>query len=253
MIVLNEVSKAFELSKQQRKEMKTTAKNITAVDKVSFTCQSGRIFSLLGPNGAGKTTTLRMIATILEPTSGNIQVSGLDTIGHSQEVRSKIGFLTGSTRLYQRLTPNEIVKYFADLHGLERAIFEERKAALFSLLDMHDFARKRIGGLSTGMKQKVSIARTMIHDPDVVIFDEPTSGLDVITAGNIIDLIRSCREQGKTIIFSSHIMSEVDLLCDDLAIIHKGKLLYNDTMENFRKEMQAESLTEEFIRRVRAV
>jgi len=118
---------------------------------------------------------------------------------------------------------------------------------------MHDFARKRIGGLSTGMKQKVSIVRTMIHDPDVVIFDEPTSGLDVITAENIIELIRSCREQGKTIIFSSHIMSEVDLLCDDLAIIHKGKLLYNDTMEHFRKEMQAGSLTEEFIRRVRAV
>lgn len=158
-----------------------------------------------------------------------------------------MGFLTGSTGLYQRLTPNEVVAYFANLYGMDKTTFQRRKDELFTLLDMHDFARKRIGQLSTGMKQKVSIARTMIHDPEVVVFDEPTSGLDVITAESIIQLIRQCKEDGKTVIFSSHIMSEVDLLCDDLAIIHRGSLCYEGTMEAFRKHYSGRSLTEAFI------
>ncbi|MCL4151770.1 UNVERIFIED_CONTAM: hypothetical protein GTU68_007269 [Idotea baltica] len=223
---------------------------VRAVNEISFQCQPGRIFSLLGPNGAGKTTTLRMIATILTPTAGNITVAGHSVLDAPNEVRRQIGFLTGSTGLYHRLTPNEVIKYFADLYGMELANFKQRKDELFTLLDIHEFASKRIGQLSTGMKQKVSIARTMIHDPQVVIFDEPTSGLDVITAENIIQLIRNCKAQGKTVIFSSHIMSEVDLLCDDLAIIHKGKLKYNDTMNAFREEMKAYTLTEAFIRTV---
>jgi sodium transport system ATP-binding protein len=164
------------------------------------------------------------------------------------EVRKSIGFLTGSTGLYERLTADEVLKYYADLNDVPTAEFEARKKHYYDLLDMHDFAGKRIGQLSTGMKQKVSITRTMIHNPDVVVFVEPTSGLDVITAENIIKLIRDCKTEGKTVIFSSHIMSEVDLLCDDLAIIDKGKLLYNDTMDNFRANMQADSLTGEFIR-----
>ncbi len=252
MIDIQNVSKAFKLSKQQRKELDTKDKEILAVDDVSFRCEPGRIFSLLGPNGAGKTTTLRMIATILKPTGGKIIVNGHDVMQQDHEVRKSIGFLTGSTGLYQRLTPNEVVQYFADLYGMDRAIFKRRRDELFSLLDMHDFAKKRIGQLSTGMKQKVSIVRTIIHDPAVVIFDEPTSGLDVITAENIIKLIKQCKDEGKTVIFSSHIMSEVDLLCDDLAIIHKGQLCYNDSMENFRKQMQSPTLTEEFIRIVNA-
>jgi sodium transport system ATP-binding protein len=165
-----------------------------------------------------------------------------------QLAKRKIGFLTGSTGLYARLTPNELIKYFADLYGVSAADFEKRKAYLYTLLNMHDFQDKRIGKLSTGMKQKVSICRTMIHDPEVVIFDEPTSGLDVITAKNIIQLIQDCKDQGKTVIFSSHIMSEVDLLCDDLAIIHKGKIVYAGEMNDFRTEMQAQNLTAEFIR-----
>jgi len=144
-----------------------------------------------------------------------------------------------------------MLKYFADLNEVPADVFESRKKHYYDLLDMHDFAKKKTGQLSTGMKQKVSIARTMIHNPDVVVFDEPTSGLDVITADNIIQLIKDCREQGKTVIFSSHIMTEVDLLCDDLAIISKGNLLYNDTMENFKSQMQADSLTGEFIRIVK--
>jgi sodium transport system ATP-binding protein len=248
MIRVENVSKHFSLSRQQSREIGTKSRELTAVDQVSFECKPGRIYSLLGPNGAGKTTTLRMIATILKPSAGSIQVNGHDVVAGGQKVRASIGFLTGSTGLYQRLTPNELVRYFADLYQMQPAKFKERKESLFELLDMNDFANKRIGQLSTGMKQKVSIVRTMIHDPEVVIFDEPTSGLDVITAEHIIGLIRSCREQNKTVIFSSHIMSEVDLLCDDLAIIHKGRLIYESTMDAFRKENAGSSLTEAFIR-----
>lgn len=221
--------------------------HINVLDKLSISCKPGRIFSLLGPNGAGKTTTLRIIATILKPTSGKVRVCGIDLGENPAEARARMGFLTGTTGLYERLTPNEIIRYFGELHGMEKKTIDNRKEQLFDLLDMHDFAHKRIGKLSSGMRQKVSICRTMIHDPDVVVFDEPTSGLDVITARHIIDLIRDCKAQQKTVIFSSHIMSEVDLLCDDLAIIHKGKLYFNDTMESFRAQMQTPNLTEEFI------
>jgi sodium transport system ATP-binding protein len=247
MIAITNLVKEYKLSKRQQKEWNTTENTVRAVDDITFTCQPGRVFSLLGPNGAGKTTTLRMISTILAPTSGTVNVNGFDTVGAAQDVRKTIGFLTGTTGLYQRLTANEIIKYFADLYGVSKEDYKQRKERLFDLLDMNDFANKRIGQLSTGMKQKVSITRTMIHDPQVVVFDEPTSGLDVITAENIIELIRDCKTQGKTVIFSSHIMSEVDLLCDDLAIIYKGKLLYSDTMENFRTQIGAKSLTEAFI------
>ena len=250
MIEVSHVSRQYELSKKQKAELQTTAGSLAAVNDVSFLCQPGRIFSLLGPNGAGKTTTLRMIATLLRPTSGTIRVNGLDVAADATAVRREIGFLTGSTNLYDRLTPAETVKYFADLYGLPDTVFKERKEKLFTQLGIHDFVNKRVGQLSTGMKQRVSIARTMIHDPAVVIFDEPTSGLDVISAGGIIDLIRDCKAAGKTVIFSSHIMSEVDLLCDELAIINKGRLVYNNTMDDFRNVSGNDSLTATFIRLV---
>ncbi len=252
MIVIKDLIKEFSLSKKQRVETGHDSPTIRAVDNISFECKPGRVFSLLGPNGAGKTTTLRMIATILKPTSGDIEVNGFSVNTKPKEVRESIGFLTGSTKLYDRLTPNEIIKYFADLYNVDPTTFKQRKEKYFDLLDMHDFAHKRLGKLSTGMKQKVSIVRTIIHDPEVVIFDEPTSGLDVITAENIIQLIKDCKEEGKTVIFSTHIMTEVDLLCDDLAIINKGKLLYNGTMNDFRTTMEASSLTGEFIRIIKA-
>ncbi|MFT6243752.1 MAG: sodium transport system ATP-binding protein [Salibacteraceae bacterium] len=252
MIEVSDLRKEFILSKQQRKELNTKDSNAVAVDGISFKCEPGRVFSLLGPNGAGKTTTLRMLSTIFKPTSGSINIAGVDAIANPQEARRKIGFLTGSTGLYARLTPDEVIKYFADLYGISKSDFEERKDRLYTLLDMHDFKGKRIGKLSTGMKQKVSICRTMIHNPEVVVFDEPTSGLDVITAENIIKLIRDCKDEGKTVIFSSHIMSEVDLLCDDMAIIHKGKMLFDGTMDEFKGQMQAENLTAEFIRIINA-
>jgi sodium transport system ATP-binding protein len=247
MIQVQNISKQYNLSKQQQKELQTNAASINAVNNVSFTCTPGSVFSLLGANGAGKTTTLRMIATILKPTQGDIMVGGENVMDNAEKVRSKIGFLTGSTNLYDRLTPGEIVQYFADLHGMEKNIAEQRKDMLFTQLGIHEFSKKRISQLSTGMKQKVSIARSMIHDPSVVIFDEPTSGLDVITANSIIELIKQCKQEGKTIIFSSHIMSEVDLLCDELAIISKGNLIYSNTMANFRVQYSHQSLTEAFI------
>jgi len=250
MIEVEHLSKRFKLSREKKKELgkRETGKMIMAVSDVNFTCQPGRVFTLLGPNGAGKTTTLRILATMLKPTSGTSRVAGFDTVKEPEKVRGKIGFLTGSTALYHRLTPNEIVKYYADLHGMDKEKFKTRKKELFQLLDIDEFANRRIAKLSSGMKQKVSIARTMIHDPEVVIFDEPTVGLDVITARSIIQLIRNCKEEGKTIIFSTHIMGEVSLLSDDLAIIHKGKLLFNDTFENFLQQMKTKSIEDEFIR-----
>ncbi|TVQ89708.1 MAG: ATP-binding cassette domain-containing protein [Bacteroidetes bacterium] len=247
MIEVSNLCKEFSLNKKQMQEIGVKEKSLKVLHDVSFTCQPGRVYSLLGPNGAGKTTTLRIIATILRATSGTVKVGGINLNEDPSAARAKMGFLTGTTGLYERLTPNEMVKYFGKLNGMDDKLIEDRKDRLYSLLGMHDFANKRIGKLSTGMKQKVSITRTMIHDPEVVVFDEPTSGLDVITAKNIIELIRDCKDQGKTVIFSSHIMSEVDLLCDDLGIIHDGRILFNDTMENFRKQMQTENLTEEFI------
>lgn len=248
MIEVINIKKEFTLTRHQQKELNTTDTKSLAVNDISFTCQPGRIFSLLGPNGAGKTTTLRMLSTIFKPTSGSIKIGGIDAVKFPQEARLKIGFLTGSTGLYARLTPNELISYFAELYGVSKKDLKARKDRLYKLLDMKDFQDKRIGKLSTGMKQKVSICRTMIHDPEILIFDEPTSGLDVITAENIIKLILDCKNQGKTVIFSSHIMSEVDLLCDDIAIVHKGNLLFNGTMTDFKSQMQEDNLTAEFIR-----
>jgi len=248
MIKVDGVTKTYYLNKQQKKELQTNANSINAVNGISFECQPGRVFSLLGPNGAGKTTTLRMMSTILKPTKGDIHICNHSVTTSPEIVRSKIGFLTGSTNLYNRLNPSEIVEYFGSLHSMPKAKFNERKDMLFTQLGIHEFSQKRIAQMSTGMKQKVSIARSMIHDPEVVIFDEPTSGLDVITANSIIELIRRCKEEGKTVIFSSHIMSEVDLLCDDLAIIAKGDLVYRDSMESFRNENKDISLTEAFIK-----
>ncbi len=248
MIELKNLTKSF--SVKTGKGFKKEITTVNAVDNVSFTCKPGRIFSLLGPNGAGKTTTLRMIAGIINPTSGTAIVDGVDISNGNDAVKKRIGFLTGSTGLYERLNPDETIDFFGKVYKLPSSELQERKEYLFEKLGINAFRKKRVGQMSTGMKQKVSIARTLIHDPEVLIFDEPTSGLDVITADSIIDLIRESKESNKTVIFSSHIMSEVDLLCDDLAIISKGAIIYNDSFDHFKKEMTAKNLTQEFINRV---
>ncbi len=249
MIKIKNLTKSF--TTKTRKGFKKEIVTVNAVNEVSFECKPGRIFSLLGPNGAGKTTALRMIAGIISPTSGTAIVDNIDISQGNDEVKKRIGFLTGSTGLYERLNPDETIDFFGKLYRIPPSKLNERKEYLFEKLGINEFRKKRVGQMSTGMKQKVSIARTLIHDPEVLIFDEPTSGLDVITADSIIDLIRESKENNKTVIFSSHIMSEVDLLCDDLAIINKGSIIYNDTFESFKNEMKAKNLTQEFINRVK--
>jgi len=249
MIHIKNLTKSFTTT--TRKGFKKETITVNAVNKISLECKPGRIFSLLGPNGAGKTTTLRMIAGIINPTSGTAIVDNIDISKGNDEVKKHIGFLTGSTGLYERLNPDETIDFFGKLYRIPETKLNERKEYLFEKLGINDFRKKRLGQMSTGMKQKVSIARTLIHDPEVLIFDEPTAGLDVITADSIIDLIRESKENNKTVIFSSHIMSEVDLLCDDLAIINEGSIIYNDSFENFKSEMKAKNLTQEFINRVK--
>lgn len=249
MITVQDLTKSF--TSTTKKGFKKETTTVNAVDHISFDCKPGRIFSLLGPNGAGKTTTLRMIAGIINPTSGTAIVDNVNISQGSNAIKKRIGFLTGSTGLYERLNADETIEFFGKVYKIPPAELSERKEYLFEKLGINDFRKKRLGQMSTGMKQKVSIARTLIHDPEVLIFDEPTSGLDVITADSIIDLIRESKQNNKTVIFSSHIMSEVDLLCDDLAIINKGSIIYNDTFDNFKQHMKAENLTQEFINRVK--
>jgi len=220
---------------------------IRAVDRVSFSCRPGEIYGLLGANGAGKTTTLRMLATILAPTSGTALVAGYDIVREPQKVRASIGFLSTATALYDRLTAFETVEYFGQLYGLDSAAIRRRADELFTALDMQEFRDRRCGKLSTGMKQKVSIARTLIHNPSVMIFDEPTSGLDVMTARSIIDFIRQCRERGKTVIFSTHVMPEAEKLCDRIGIIHGGKLRAEGTLEEMRDHYRKENLEDVFV------
>jgi len=221
---------------------------IRAVDNVSFTCQPGKIYGLLGANGAGKTTTLRMLATILEPTDGTAVVSGYDIVEQPEKVRANVGFLSTATALYPRLTAQELVEYFGRLNGLDEPTLKKRVDDIFDRLDMNGFRDRRCDKLSTGMKQKTSIARTLVHDPPVMIFDEPTTGLDVMTARTIISFISDCRDRGKTIIFSTHIMSEVERLCDHIGIIHDGKLLAEGTVSGLRSKYSEHNLEEIIVR-----
>lgn len=249
MIEVEGISKIFKKAESKKQKIYRTAPKTTfhALDRVSFTCQPGRIYTLLGPNGAGKTTALRIIASMLRPSEGTVRVAGIDITRDPRKARSKLGFLTGSTGLYDRLTPRETLKYFAELHLVEASLIEPRIHALIERLDIGEFADRRVGKLSMGQKQRVSIARTLMHDPEVIIFDEPTTGLDVLTSRTIIDWIRECRTAGKTVIFSTHIMGEVSLLSDDLGVIHKGKLCYNDSFENFKTRFGRQLLEDAFI------
>ena len=221
---------------------------IRAVDGVTFTCQPGQIYGLLGANGAGKTTTLRMLATILEPSDGTALVCGHDVIEEPEKVRANVGFLSTATALYPRLTAQEMVEYFGRLNGLSEPELKKRVDEIFSRLDMNSFRDRRCDKLSTGMKQKTSIARTLIHDPQVMIFDEPTLGLDIMTARTILEFIRECRQRGRTLIFSTHVMSEVEKLCDVIGIIHGGKLLAEGTLPQLRQNYLENDLEEIFVR-----
>jgi sodium transport system ATP-binding protein len=220
---------------------------IRAVDNVSLRCQPGQIYGLLGVNGAGKTTCLRLLATILKPSSGTARVAGHDIVEHPERVRASIGFLSTATALYARLTTREMVEYFGRLHGLTEEALHRRLEEIFSLLDMNEFRDRRCDKLSTGMKQKVSIARTLVHDPPVMIFDEPTHGLDVLAARTIFKFIRDCRGRNKTVIFSTHVMSDAEKLCDTIAIIHNGRILAEGTLAQLREQTARQDLEDIFV------
>src|SRR6267378_2476383 len=221
---------------------------IRAVDGVRFRCEPGRIYGLLGANGAGKTTTLRILATILEPSDGTALVCGYDVVEQPEKVRANVGFLSTATALYPRLTAQEMVEYFGRLNGLDEDTLKKRVDDIFTRLDMNGFRDRRCDKLSTGMKQKTSIARTLVHDPPVMIFDEPTLGLDVMTARTIIAFIRECRDRGKTVIFSTHIMSEVEKLCDTIGIIQSGRLLAEGSLAELRDKYAERDLEEIFVK-----
>ncbi len=197
---------------------------VPAVVDVGFDCHPGSIFGLLGPNGAGKTTTLRILSTVLRPTGGRAVVAGHDVAKEPEAVRANIGYMSASTGIYDRMTAWELVEYFGRLYQLPDDRLRERMETIFDWLQMNDFRDVLGSKMSTGMKQKVSIARTIVHDPPVLIFDEPTSGLDVLVARAVLQKIAELRDQGKTILFSTHSMHEVEKLCSRVAIIHKGRV-----------------------------
>lgn len=225
--------------------------NFTAVDNLSFKVEKGEIFGLLGENGAGKTTTLRMLATMLKPTSGTAVMGKYDINREPEKVRGIIGILFGGeSGLYDRLTAAENIAYFAELNDMDRKSIKERISFLAKSFGMEEYINKRASKLSKGMKQKVAFARAIVHNPDIMLFDEPTSGLDVGAIRDVHDFILECKRQGKTIVLSSHSMSEVEKLCDKIGIIHKGKLKDTGSVEELKKKYENDSLEEIFIRLV---
>ncbi len=225
----------------------------TAVADLSFSVGAGEIYGLLGPNGAGKTTTLRVLAGILTPTSGRALVAGIDVARDPLEVRRRLGFLTNTTGLYARLTGRELLDYFARLYGLPRANAGRRVEALAAALDLHPFLGRRCEALSTGERQRLSIARAMLHDPAVMILDEPTAGLDVLASRFLRAFVRAERDRGKAVVFSTHYLAEAELLCDRVGLLHQGRLLAEGPPAALRAAAgDAPSLEEAFLRLVAA-
>ena len=224
------LTKTFRLSAKQQKLEKTKEKVRVAVDNLSFTAYEGEIFGLLGPNGAGKTTTLRMLSTLIRPDSGDALVDGASVVREPDKVRGRIGFLTSELKLEDCFTPNYLFDFFASLHKVDPAVRDRRKQALFARFGIDKFAEVKVANLSTGMKQKVSLVVSIVHDPEIIIFDEPTNGLDVLTAKLETDFLKELRDQGKTIIVSTHIFSLIEKLCDRVGIIINGKMTVCDTL-----------------------
>ncbi|WP_305883368.1 ABC transporter ATP-binding protein [Brevibacillus ruminantium] len=221
---------------------------LRAVEDVAFSVEKGEVYGLLGENGAGKTTTMRMMATILQPTSGDIRIRGFSVRREPVEVRRCIGILFGGdVGLYSRLTARENIAYFGKLYGLDDRMLAQRMESLSSMLDMKEFMDRRVGGFSRGMRQKVAIARTLVHDPDVILLDEPTTGLDVTAANMFRRMVARLQEEGKTILFSSHNMGEIERLCNRIAIMHKGRLAYAGTIEGLRNKVKMNDLDDIFM------
>jgi sodium transport system ATP-binding protein len=223
---------------------------VLAVDHVTFDAKAGEVFGLLGPNGAGKTTTMRILCTVLKPTGGVATLAGFDVVTQASKVRQNIGFLSASTAIYDRLTAWEMVEFFGKLYGLMPEQLRERMEALFATLQMNDFRDVLGAKMSTGMRQKVSIARAIVHDPPVMIFDEPTLGLDVLVARAVLQNIERLRDEGKCILYSTHIMREVEKICNRVAIVSKGKIQSSGTLEELRERHGQRDLEELFFQLV---
>ncbi|MGD9909658.1 MAG: ABC transporter ATP-binding protein [Candidatus Izemoplasmatales bacterium] len=240
---VEKITKTFHLSKKQQKIEKSKESIKVAVNDLSFNAYPGEIYGLLGPNGAGKTTTLRCISTLIKPDQGDIFINEFSVSKNAEDVRRIIGFLTSELKLEDFFTPNYLFDFFANLHNLSPEVQIERKQYLFSKFDIASFAEVKVAELSTGMKQKVSLAISLIHDPSVIIFDEPTNGLDVITAKVVTDYLIELKNLGKTIIVSTHIFSLVEKICDRVGIIINGKLAFEDLLSSIgRTENKLESL-----------
>lgn len=217
-----------------------------ALKGISFHARPGQIFGLLGPNGAGKTTALRILSTVLRPSGGSATINGFDVITQSAQVRRQIGYMSANTAVYDRMTGWEMVEYFGRLHGIPREELSERMESLFERLKMND-TRDVLGAkMSTGMKQKVSVARAVVHDPPVLIFDEATSGLDVLVARALLETVSELRDGGKCIVYSTHIMREAEKLCDRIAILHRGSILAEGTLDEVRERHEQYDLEELF-------
>jgi sodium transport system ATP-binding protein len=224
---------------------------VQAVNSINFECKSGEVFGLLGANGAGKTTTLRMLSTILAPTKGTATILGHDIVTDPAAVRRNLGFYSASTALYPRLTARETIEFFARINQYPQDRVAQRVNDLVDRFGISKYANARVEKLSSGMKQKVSIARTVAHDPPLLIFDEPTVGLDILNALEMHEIIKEFRAHGKTIIFSTHIMSEAEKLCDRIAIINSGRILACDTLDNLRLATGARYLEDIFVHYVK--
>ena len=240
MIEIKQLAKKFavenpkKLSEQEKKDPRLKGRFFHSVQDVSFCCEKGQVLGLLGPNGAGKTTTLRMLSTALQPNAGSVEINGTDVLLNPIVARQKIGFLSGSTGLYGRLTGRENIRYFAQLHGMSESDTSQRIEELADLLDMQSFLDRRSENFSTGMKQKVSIARAVVHRPEVVILDEPTTGLDIMATQTVLDFIRGLKAQSIPVIFSTHHLDEVDELCDRVTVIDQGNTKFDGDIEQFR-------------------
>ena len=232
--------KTFKLSKKQQALEKTKDKKKVAVADLTFSAYEGEIFGILGPNGAGKTTTLRMLSTLIKPDSGDAWVEGASVVNEPEKVREKIGFLTSELKLEDFFTPNYLFDFFSELHGVSPEDRDRRKAAMFKRFGSDEFAEVKIANLSTGMKQKASLVISLVHDTDIIIFDEPTNGLDVLTARVVTDFLQELKEQGKTIILSTHIFSLVEKLCDRVGVVLDGRMVVCDTLAELTKDCDLE-------------
>ena len=234
------LGKTFVLSKKQQKLERTTDKKRVAVDGLSFSARRGEVYGLLGPNGAGKTTTLRMLATLIKPDRGDAWVDGSSVVKEPETVRGKIGFLTSELKLEPFFTPNYLYDFFSELYGVEKEVCAKRKKEMFDRFGISEFAEVKVGNLSTGMKQKVSLVISLVHDPDIIIFDEPTNGLDVITARVVTDFLQELKKEGKSILISTHIFELVEKICDRVGIIINGKMIVSGNLEEVKNGMSLE-------------